>query len=150
VLRVKCLDQQGRWPITVEDGYVQTDPQGAFEISGLGQRRYVLSVVDDEHARHAVAADLSMSDVVGMRIVVSSGVSVTIHPDWPAQQLRDLRILDHNGFTMGEGPGLSGDKTLVRRLEPGGYTAVVTDAGGTERLRTFEVGNQDKDVMLGP
>jgi hypothetical protein len=148
-LRLRCLDQEGAWPVGVEFEYGQSSALGTFAFEGLGPRRYVLTVVDEQLPRHVVPVDLTGGDVTGLRIAVGIGVSVTVQPDWPAQESHGLRLLDSNGFTVGEARSWSGDKPFVRRLEAGRYTAVVFGDGGVERQRTFEVGGTDLVVRLG-
>jgi hypothetical protein len=148
-LRLRCLDQEGAVPIGVEFAAQQTDPQGNFDVRDLGPRRYVLTVIDDDFARHATFVDLSAGDVVGLRIMVVPGVTVSVRPDWPPEESHGLRILDVNGFLMGESASWSGANPFVRRLEPGRYTAEVFGAAGVERQQVFDVADGDLVVTLG-
>lgn len=148
-VRLKCLDLDGPLPMDVESGYQQTDAEGRFTYSGLGTRRYVLTVISEQLARRAVAVDLTSGDVTGLRIAVGPGVSVSVRPDWPAKEAHGLRIVDANGFTVGEAPTWNGGKPFERRLEAGRYTAEVFGEGGVERRRAFEVRDGDVVIELG-
>jgi hypothetical protein len=123
---------------------VSANSEGAFTLSGLGRRPYLLWVHRRDGRGSALTpVDTTAGDVDGVRIVVQDLVDLTLRRPWSEDAIHTVTMLDAAGRALWRAALPGSESTLG--YPPGAYTFVVD---GASRTATVTLADTAKELTL--
>ena len=146
---LRALADEGRGLGMGARRYQKSGTDGRFTCDGLGRRRYLLMVSNEDWAGLPVPVDLRHGDVEGVVVNVEPGVAVQLRSTWPEDQTYDVRLVTGDGLLLSEAEW-RGDWIRTRRLPVGEFVAVISRDGRELNRVSFRVGQEPLTVELAP
>ncbi|HZL99963.1 MAG TPA: hypothetical protein VFD43_06900 [Planctomycetota bacterium] len=149
-VRLRALPDEDRGLGMGGRRYEQSGADGRFTCAQLGQRRYLLSVSDQEWTGLPVPVDLRQGSVEGVVITVAAGTLVRLHSRWPEGERYDVQVITQEGLPIRTIEDWLGDRPWSKRLIPADYVAVLLREGRELKRLPFSVGAEELAIDLAP
>ena len=103
---------------------------GGFIINGTAQKRVIVRGVGPSASASGIPADQTLQDPV-LELRNAEGVMITSNDNWRDSQEAEIQ-------QSGLAPSNANESAIIRNLDPGRYTAILSGKGGTSGIGVVE------------